>query len=69
MRLIGNFLSPYTRRVAVSLNLLELLYSVAVLGNMLSPPKCADFPMGVRGDARRQTTPKLRRYHLVKPAP
>lgn len=31
MRLIGNFLSPYTRRVAVSLNLLELPFEVEEL--------------------------------------
>ena len=31
MRLIGNFLSPYTRRVAVSLNILELPFELEEL--------------------------------------
>jgi hypothetical protein len=28
-----------------------------------TPPKCADFRMGIRGGARRRTTPRLARYH------
>jgi len=31
VRLIGNFLSPYTRRVAVSLNILELPFELEEL--------------------------------------